>query len=118
MEPINQPQYRIRFHIRRQAVRMERWAEPPHQPRGLVAAVGDQPVVDRRGGQHAHQEEGQRLKRCSRPQAGEEQNPTAQVGQEDEHRTETVQYTAPELGMPQLVEKTAQNLPWKAVLSV
>jgi hypothetical protein len=36
------------------------------------------------------------------------------VGQEDEHRTETVQYTAPELGMPQLVERTAQNLASKS----
>jgi len=50
--------------------------DPPHRPRCLIAAVGNQAVVDGRGGQHAHQVEGQSPEGGRQAETGgEQQNP-------------------------------------------
>ena len=65
-------------------------AEPPHQARCLVAAVGDQTVIDGRGGEHAHQIEPQGPDCCAKPKTGGQKQETAQVGRDDQYGTDAV----------------------------
>ncbi len=149
VQPIDQPQHRIGFHIRRQRLRVEarpqqpaqlgmpepapaghrpqrrmgvaggvdmavvplvvglppagphlarrgghHRAQPPHRPGGAVAAMGDQPVVDRRGRQHAQPVQQQGPQGHPQPQAARQQQQAAQMAEDDEHRAKPMENAA------------------------
>ena len=157
VQPIDQAQHRIGFHIRRQAGGVEalveqpaelgaqktapgRWlgeggvgvrlrigvavmlqmmrlppagahlsgrsgqqrAQPPHQPRRLVAAVGQQAVVDGGDRQHAQQIKRKAPEQRRRSEAFQQQQGATQVGQHDDRWTQSMEQTpravAPDLG--------------------